>query len=70
MSTTTEHGENIANQIQGGDAYGHQGKLSLADVWLILDNIHTHFMNTSRDTKFLSKWLRELEGMDKDLPPI
>ena len=68
MSATTEHGENIANQIQEADAYGKTGKLTLADIWEILDNIHTHFMDTNRDTEFLSKWMRELEDMDKDLP--
>jgi hypothetical protein len=69
MSETTIHGENIANQIQGEDAYGcGPGKLTYADVWLIIDNLHTHFLDTNRDTKLFSKWMRELESIDDDLP--
>ena len=68
MSQLTEHGENIANEIQGADAYGQEGKLTLADVWLIIDNLHTHFMDTDRDTSFLEGWMRQLEKMDEDLP--
>lgn len=67
MSKTTEHGRNIANQIQAGDAYGVEGDLTLADVWNILDQLHTHYMYSGKDTKFLVKWMQELEGMDEDL---
>ena len=70
MSKITIHGKSIADKIQEEDAYGQVGVLTLADIWLIIDSIHTHFMYTERDTKFLSKWLRELGRMDSDLPAI
>lgn len=41
---TTEHGENIAGEIQSEDAYGAFDQLTAADVWLILDNLHSHFV--------------------------
>lgn len=66
----TRHGENIVEQINEPDAYGNYNELNLADVWLIIDQLHTHFMDAGKDTKFLSRWLRELEDMDKNLPPI
>lgn len=69
MSEPTRHGENIANQIQTEDAYGEgPGKMTLADVWLIVDNLHTHFMDTGQDTKLFEKWMCELEAIDEDLP--
>ena len=70
MSQLTEHGRNIADQIQGEDVYGYSGELTLADTWNIIDQLHSHFMDTNRDTKFLEKWMRELENMDEDLPVI
>ncbi len=68
MSKPTEHGENIADQIQSEDAFGRSGRLTFADVWLILDHLHSHFMDTKKNTKFLERWMRELEAIDKDLP--
>ena len=68
MSKLTEHGRNIAEQIQEEDAYGMQNNLTLADVWYIIDNIHTHFMDTERDTTLFEKWMRDLEAIDEDLP--
>jgi len=44
MSETTPHGENIANEILGEDAYGSSDDLTVADVWNILDNLQTSFM--------------------------
>lgn len=73
MSTPTEHGRNIADQIQEDDAYGASDALTLADVWLIVDNLHTHFMdNDSPDStlKMLSSWMRQLEEVDNALPPM
>ena len=68
MSKPTEHGNNIADQIQDFDACGVKNPLTLADVWNILDNLHSHFMDTKKDTKFLEKWMQELEAIDDDLP--
>ena len=68
MGELTEHGKNIADQIQDEDAYGESGKLTLADVWYIVDNLHTHFVDTNRDTRIFEKWMRVLETIDKDLP--
>lgn len=79
MSELTQHGENIANEIQEHDAYGYFNVLTLADVWLIVDNLHTHFLDnlpeggTDEKTSILmmlSRWMRELEDMDGDLPPL
>ncbi len=60
-SDHTEHGDNIADQIQTEDAYGAFNPLTLADIWGILDNLHTHFLDTERDNAFLEKWMREIE---------
>lgn len=68
MSNTTRKGEGIAYQIQGENAYGYNGELTLADVWLIVDNIHTHFMDTNRDTEMFERWIQELEEVDPELP--
>ena len=68
MSELTEHGRNIAEQIQDEDAYGRYNRLTLADVWYVVDNFHTHFMDTERDTAIFEKWMRELEAIDEDLP--
>ena len=70
MSETTEHGQNIANQIPDEDAYGYYAELTLADVWNIIDNIHTHFMDTGRDTGLFEKWMRDLEELDEGCPTI
>lgn len=68
MSQTTRHGDNIVNQIQSEDAYGQYNMLTLADVWNIVDNLHTHFLDTGRSTAIFEKWMKQLEKMDKDLP--
>jgi len=57
----TDHGDNIADQVQGEDAYGYSGDLTIADIWNILDNIHSQFMATDRDNRFLSDWMDQLE---------
>jgi hypothetical protein len=72
MSALTEHGENIANQIWE-DAYGRSGKLSVADVWLVLDNIHTQFMDGRKNKQMLEmleRWMKEIEAIDHDCPPL
>jgi len=68
MSELTRHGQNIAYQIQGEDAYGYSGRLTLADVWEIIDNLHSHFIDTDRDTDMFERWMVELERIDGDLP--
>lgn len=62
----TEHGNNIAGEI-GGDAYGYSGYLTIADVYAILDAIHTNFMDAEKDNKFLSIWMNELLEKYPDL---
>jgi len=64
MSEVTERGRNIAIKIPDG----RYDKLTLADVWYIVDRLHTHFMDTNRDTMIFEKWMRVLETLDKDLP--
>jgi len=79
MSQTTTHGENIADDIQGKDAYGRSGNLTVADVWNILDNLHSKFMDQyvklggyperEKDmTVIFTRWMEELEAIDEDLP--
>lgn len=65
---TTRHGENIADQIQTHDAYGRFNVLNLADVWNIVDNLHTHFLDHKGEDapilRMLEDWLCQLEQMD------
>jgi len=70
MSKTTDHGENIVLQIQSEDAYGSMNDLTVADVWNILDNLQSHFIDTGGGpiTILLGKWMDKLEKMDGDLP--
>lgn len=65
---TTRHGDAIAGDIAAHDAYGHSGTLTLADVWNIIDQIHTNRMDGELSTDFLERWMRELEGMNDQLP--
>ena len=45
MIRTTEHGENIAYYcIQGADPYGCKSVLTAADIYLIIDSIHSNVM--------------------------
>lgn len=64
---TTRHGENIASQIQSEDAYGRFNVLNLADVWNIVDNLHTHFLDHKGEDapilRVLEGWMRQLEDM-------
>lgn len=48
MIEQTDHGRGIAEQIQE-DCYGYSNTLNAADVWHILDNIHTHLLDASED---------------------
>jgi hypothetical protein len=72
MSATTNHGDNIAEQIQNSDAYGQYDILTVADVWNILDNLHTHFLDTRGANHpllgMLSKCMEALEAIDEGLP--
>lgn len=62
----TEHGDNIADQIQTADAFGAFNVLTEADVWNILDNLHTHFLDQfGEDAPVLDKLercMKEFEG--------
>jgi hypothetical protein len=72
MSQATGHGENIACQIQTEDAYGEFDELSNADVWLILDTLHSHMVETRTGPdpifNILEQAMRELEEIDEELP--
>lgn len=66
----TAHGDGIAEQIQGNDAYGNAEPLTLADVWNIVDNLHTHFMDNNHMHNTLAlfeKWMRELEKFEPNM---
>jgi hypothetical protein len=45
----TLHGDNIANEIQGEDAYGVSNTLTPADLWNILDNIQSHLLDNGKE---------------------
>jgi hypothetical protein len=64
MSKNTIHGDNIAEQINSEDCYGQSGALTYADVWNIVDQLHTHFMDTDRDTALFEKWMKEIWEID------
>ncbi len=66
----TDHGDNIANEIQGEDAYGYSGKLTIADIWNIVDNLHMHFLDTGRDNRFLERWMNELQKMNPEIETL
>lgn len=72
MSETTRHGENVANEIQGVDAYGDDDNLTDADVWNILDQIESHMLSTREpgDPIFdvLKNAMDALIEIDDDLP--
>lgn len=40
---STQHGDNIKDQINYEDAYGDWDPLDVQDVWAILDQLETHF---------------------------
>lgn len=62
---TTIHGENIADQIAGEDAYGHRGTLNAADVREIIDQIHTNLLDGGQEDSplmaMITRWLDETE---------
>lgn len=80
MSRVTRHGENIAASIQGEDPYGYKSVLTTADIWNIVDNIHSNVLfNVEGEEKeltqddlnvlnMLSRWMDELQDLDSDLP--
>jgi len=73
MSLPTQHGENVAGDIQTEDAYGQFDVMTPADVWLILDNLHTHFLDNNQDQredvmKILKAGMKQLEAIDDELP--
>ena len=73
MSEITEHGQNIAMQIADEDVYGQKGGLTLADIYSIVDQIHTNLMDSGlkgEELKFLENFLLKLESMDEDLPVV
>ena len=70
MSKRTQHGGNIADQIQGEDAYGIMGNLTYADLYNIIDQFQTHIMDTQPDDQILyvlSSWMEKLIELDPDI---
>ena len=70
MSDRTNHGSNIADEIQDGDAYGAMNDLTYADVYNILDQLQTHFMDTKPNdiiVHILSEWMNKLFELDPDI---
>lgn len=70
MSERTNHGDNIAEQIQQEDAYGIMNNLTASDLWHILDEFQTHLMDTDPESKMismLSKWMKEIEDFDDEV---
>jgi hypothetical protein len=63
MNNKTNHGDNIANQIQTEDAYGNFDAMNESDLYQILDNFQTHLIDTNGNDsliELLSKWMEEL----------
>jgi hypothetical protein len=61
----TRHGENIANEIQTHDAYGHFDVMNAADLWNILDQFQTHLMDHDYENPLINKistWMREIQS--------
>ncbi len=62
---TTAHGENIASIIPGEDPFGASGELNPADIFAIVDAMHTNLCNyKSGDytvnyslSRLLSEWM-------------
>ena len=59
----TQHGENIANDIQQHDAYGDFDVLTAADLWNILDNLQTHWFDHEQQelAGIVTQFMREVE---------
>lgn len=56
----TAHGNNVADAIHEDD-YGDNDDLTIADVWNILDSLHTAFMNRDPEiTELLSGWMNKI----------
>jgi hypothetical protein len=69
----TLHGDNIAYEIQGADAYGVSGFLTAADVWHFLDQLESHLIETPKLAgrgpleEVVTGWKRELERSFPDM---
>lgn len=65
----TLHGDNITHQIQGEDAYGVTGTLTPADLWNVLDNFQTHWIDAGRDdeVQFVSKLMLAVTAKYPDI---
>jgi len=61
----TVKGDDIAGEIQGETCYGHDGELTAADMWNILDNLHSHFCETGNKTlqKLCTQSMNRLETL-------
>lgn len=65
---STPRGDSICNDIVSrSNSYGDTDILTLTDVWNILDSLHTHFLETKRDNKFLSEWMDKLYKKHPDM---
>ncbi len=70
MSERTNHGSNVADQIQGEDAYGVTGKMTYADLYNMLDQMQTAFMDIDENdpiVKILSDWMGKLFELDPEI---
>lgn len=72
QNTRTAHGEHIAMQIQGEDAYGTTGVLTAADVWHLLDTLESHYMeqNVAELEVTVTSWKRQLEASYPDMETV
>ena len=65
----TRHGEAVADQIQGEDAYGHSGTMNIHDLWNILDQFQTQLMDKDENDPLvfiIGKWMNQCEEIDID----
>lgn len=64
----TAHGDDVADEANERSAYGNEEPLTIADVWNILDNIHSNFLRAGKDNRFLSVWMNRLEAEFPEIP--
>jgi hypothetical protein len=65
MIYKTQHGDNIADQIQTEDAYGFYNVMNEADLYNIIDQFQSHILEESPAKQdlliMISLWMQELE---------
>lgn len=76
-TSRTEHGDNVANQIPGADVYGYEGLITLADLWHIVDQVHTNWCDKLPNDKekhkllkMLTGWMDEVQNLNPEIETV